>query len=146
MREFPRLCPVFLPSNMPQLSYALVTPSTRILCPVCPSPFFTPSPLFRIIVWLHWRLSLNTIRGNEGNIAPGCCINLDYEPKFSQSFFTMVHYGDQASVLEELSIHVFQSESLWISDEENEVQRSLADHMQSECTNHIPSLSPWFPW
>jgi len=53
----------------------------------------------------------------------------------------MVHYGDQASILEELSIHVFQFDSLWISDEENEVQRSLADHMQSECTNRIPSLS-----
>jgi len=41
----------------------------------------------------------------------------------------MMHYRDQALILDELSVHEFQFDSMWISDEENEVQQSLANQM-----------------
>jgi len=111
------ICPIFLCHCQP------VHP-----CPMCPLPFLSPHPLFRIIVW-HGRLFVITFRENKGNLASGSCIHLNSEPKCSQSFLTMIHYRDQASILEELSVHEFQFNSMWISDEENEVQQSLANQM-----------------
>jgi len=141
MRKFPRLCPVFPTFHYAPLSFALVTPSTCFLCPVCPSPLLYPPPHCSgsscdYIDDYPWLL----IEGMKETLHQAVVPSRLWTEILTK-LFTMVHYRDQASVLEELSIHVFQSDSLWISDEENEVQRSLADHMQSECTNHIPSLS-----
>jgi len=128
MRKFPSLCPVFLPSNMPHIFVPLSArpPVSRAPCALC---LFYPPPIVPNYRLTHRRLFVITFRENKGNLASGSCIHLNSEPKCSQSFLTMIHYRDQASILEELSVHEFQFNSMWISDEENEVQQSLANQM-----------------
>jgi len=128
MRKFPSLCPVFLPSNMSHIFVPLSArpPVSRAPCALC---LFYPPPIVPNYRLTHRRLFVITFRENKGNLASGSCIHLNSEPKCSQSFLTMIHYRDQASILEELSVHEFQFNSMWISDEENEVQQSLANQM-----------------
>jgi len=128
MRKFPSLCPVFLPSNMPRTLYHF-QPVHPFLVPHVPFAFFIPPPIVPNYRVTHRRLFVITFRENKGNLASGSCIYLNSEPKCSQSFLTMIHYRDQASILEELSVHEFQFDSLWISNEVNEVLQSLANQM-----------------
>jgi len=114
------ICPIFLCPCQPVHPF---------LVPHVPFAFFIPLSIVPNYRVTHRRLFVITFRENKGNLASGSCIHLNSEPKYSQRFLTMIHYRDQASILEELSVHEFQFDSLWISNEVNEVQQSLANQM-----------------